>query len=113
MKLFKTIWHLRRVFIIPPGAPRLNALAALISLMALGILFLTFRATPAGAGLDPTAGPALQLAQTPVPATTAGKKAAAGLSREELNRQIHHAVHGSLLALKLHVALLDLGKHRI
>ena len=113
MKLLKTIWHLRRVFVIPPGAPRLNALAALISLMALGILFLTFRATPAGAGLDPSAAPRLQLAQTPAPAAFAGKKATAGLSRDDLNRQIHHAVHGSLLALKLHVALLDLGRHRI
>jgi hypothetical protein len=35
------------------------------------------------------------------------------LSPDELNRQIHRAVHGSLVALKLHVALLDLGRHRI
>jgi len=35
------------------------------------------------------------------------------LSPDELNRQIRRAVHGSLVALKLHVALLDLGRHRI
>src|SRR5262249_11735785 len=38
---------------------------------------------------------------------------ASAASREELTRQIHNAVHGSRVALQLHVALLDLGKHRI
>jgi len=114
MKLLKTIWHLRRLVAIPPGTPRLNALAALIGLMALGILGLTFHAKPAGAGLDRLAGPVpqLHLARPETP-SAGGAKALSEPSREELNRQIDHAVHGSIVALQLHVALLDLGRHRI
>lgn len=115
MKYLQKIWHLRRIFTIPPGAPRLNALAALIGLMAVGILFLTFRATPAGAGLDRTAAATtqIQVAQATLPAEATGQKPLSSLSREEINRQIQSAVHGSRLALQLHVALLDLGRHRI
>jgi hypothetical protein len=55
MKLLKQVWQFRKFLTIPPGAPRLNCLAALICAMALGILSLTFHATPAGAGLDNSA----------------------------------------------------------
>jgi hypothetical protein len=113
MKLLKTVRRLRRIIIFPAGAPRLNALAALIGLMALGVLFVTFRATPAGGGLDPSAIPQLNASGSPISSGAHGRNEALALSPDELNRQIRGAVHGSLVALKLHVALLDLGRHRI
>lgn len=116
MKRLKQLWQLRRILSIPPGAARLNCLAALISAMAMGILLLTFHATPAGAGLDNSAlaGPQLQLSS---PAATtnasAGQDALAQLSSDELKRRIHSAIHTSRLALQLHIALLEAGKHRL
>src|SRR5258708_29832724 len=113
MKLLKTVRRLRRIIKIPAGAPRLNALAAFIGLMALGVLFVTFRATPAGGGLDPSAIPQFNASGSPISSGPHGRNEASALSPEELNRQIHRAVHGSLVALKLHVALLDLGRLQI
>ena len=118
MTLLKTVGRLRRIIIISPGAPRQNALAALIGLMALGVLFVTFRATPAGGGLDPSAIPQLKASGSPISSgetapLPGGRNEALALSPDELNRQIQGAVHGSHVALKLHVALLDLGRHRI
>lgn len=118
MKLLKTVRRLRRIIIIPPGASRLNALAALIGLLALGVLLVTFRATPVGGGLDPSAIPQLHASGSPISsgetgALPGGRYAALPLSPDELNGQIRRAVHGSLVALKLHVAMLDLGRHRI
>lgn len=114
MMHLKKIWQLRRILAVPPGAPRLNLIAALICLMALTILFLTFQATPAGAGLDRTAIAAPQLTTSiSQPAAFDNPGSPSSLSREELNRQMQHAVHGSRVALQLHVALLELGKHRI
>jgi hypothetical protein len=100
------------------GARRLKALAALISLMALGVLFVTFRATGAGGRHDPSAIRQLNASRSPIFSAAHGRNEALVLSpdqfnRAELNRQIRRAVHGSLVALKLHVALLDLGRHRI
>lgn len=118
MTLLKTVRRLRRIIIIPariipPGAPRLNALATLIGLLALGVLFVTFRATPAGRGLDPSAIPQYAGSVSPISSGVHGRYDALALSPDDLNRQIHRAVHGSHVALKLHVALLDLGRHRI
>jgi hypothetical protein len=122
MKRLKQIWQFRRVVAIPvraipPGAPRLNCLAALISGLALGILWLTFHAKPAGAGheLSAKAAPQLQVS-SPAPETTADAAGSSGLSSlppEELNRRMHTVIHSSKLALQLHVALLEVGKHRI
>src|SRR5262245_36208494 len=64
MMRLKQVWQLRKTVRIPPGEPRLNFLAALIGAMALGILFLTFHATPAGAGLDNSALSGLPLTVT-------------------------------------------------
>ncbi len=117
MKRLKQVWQLRKYATIPRGAARLNVLAALIGAMALGILLLTFHATPPGVGLDNSAlaGPQLQVAAPSRPAgnTAAGTDPLAALSPAELNRQFHQAIHGSRLALRLHIALLELGKHRI
>jgi hypothetical protein len=114
MKRLKQIWQIRKYLAIPPGAPRLNFLAALISAMALGILVLTFNATPAGAGLDNSAlsAPQLQLS-SPASKPTAGQGAPSALSSDELNRRIQSAIHTSRLALQLHIALLEAGKHRL
>ena len=117
MKRLKLVWQFRRVFAIPPGAPRLNCLAALISSMALGILCLTFHAKPAGAGNDISVKSAPQL-QIASPAAGAGAEASASsglssLSAEEINRRMQTVIHSSKLALQLHVALLEVGKHRI
>lgn len=117
MKRLKQFWQLRRFAAIPPGTPRLNFLAALIGAMALGVLLLTFHAAPAGTGRDHAAlsTPTLQLnaRSAAQPADAASDKALSSLSVEQLNQQIRSAIHGSRLALQLHVALLELGKHRI
>ncbi|MGE5194138.1 MAG: DUF1571 domain-containing protein [Deltaproteobacteria bacterium] len=112
MTLLKTVRRLRHI-IIPPGAPRLNALAVLIGVLALGVLYVAFRATPAGGGLDHSAIPQLNASGSPISSGADGRNEALTLSPDELNHQIRRAVHGSLVALKLHVALLDLGRHRI
>jgi hypothetical protein len=117
MKRLKQVWQYRKAVRIPPGETRLNVLAALIGAMALGILFLTFHATPAGAGLDNSAlsGPQLQVSAygpTTAPSATSQDNLAA-LSIEELNRRIHREIHGSRLSLRLHIALLEIGKSRI
>jgi hypothetical protein len=109
----KTVRRLRHIIIIPPGAPRLNALAALIGLMALGVLLVAFRATPAGGGLDHSTIPQVNASGSLISSGADGRNEALALSADELNHQIRRAVHGSLVALKLHVALLDLGRHRI
>ncbi len=117
MKRLKQVWQLRRVMAIPPGAPRLNCLAALISGLALGILYLTFHAKPAGAGHELSAKTAPQFSVCAPPADTAADVAGSGglssLSAEELNRRMTSVIHSSKLALQLHVALLEVGKSRI
>src|SRR5260221_10550891 len=118
MKRLKQLWQIRRIFTIPPGAPRLNCLAALIASMAVGILFLTFHAKPAGGGLGASARTGLQPQISASPASrhaspAIGKDAHGSLSLDELNKAIHKAIHGSRLALKLHVALLELGQQRL
>src|SRR5262245_45372506 len=116
MKRLKQLWQFRRVATIPPGAPRLNCLAALISAMALGILALTFQATPAATGLDNSAlaAPQLHLSAPVAETKSSGSQAAPGaLSSDEVNRRIQGAIHTSRLALQLHIALLEAAKHRI
>ncbi|HMC11500.1 MAG TPA: DUF1571 domain-containing protein, partial [Pirellulaceae bacterium] len=117
MKRLKQVWQLRRVVVIPPGAPRLNCLAALISGLALGVLWLTFHAKPAGAGheLSAKAAPQLQIGSPACdsPADGAGSNGLSSLPPEELNRRMNTVIHSSRLALQLHVALLEVGKHRI
>ncbi len=114
MKRLKKVWQLRRYIMIPPGAPRLNFLAAIIGALALGILLLTFHVKPAGAGLDNSAfaAPKLQVSPTPV-ASAADVRGLSSLSVDELNKRINNAIHGSRVALELHVAQLEVGKHRI
>jgi hypothetical protein len=116
MKRLKQVWQLKKFIVIPRGAARLNVLAALIGAMALGILVLTFHVSPAGAGLDNAAlaMPQLQVS-SPSPAASDAATAAglSSLSAEELKRRIHREIHGSRLALQLHIALLEVGKHRI
>ena len=106
MKRLKQVWQYRRVVAIPPGAPRLNCLAALISGLALGILWLTFHAKPAGAGHELSAKTAPQLqVSSPAPEGTADAASSSALSSlppEELNRRMHTVIHSSKLALQLH-----------
>ncbi len=116
MKRLKQVWQLRKVLVIPRGAARLNVLAALIGVMALGILMLTFHVTPAGAGLDASAAavPQLRLSgPSQVASDAAGQPGLSSLSADELNRRIQREIHGSRLALRLHIALLELGKQRL
>ena len=115
MKRIKQLWHLKRHCRIPSGAVRMNCLAALICLLALGVLILNFQATPAGAGLDAAtlAGPQFAATPAPVASSVDGAAGLSSLSIEELNKRIHSAIHGSKLALQLHVALLEVGRHRI
>jgi hypothetical protein len=110
-----SIWKLRKHLSIPPGASRQNCLAGLIAAMALGVLFLTFRTKPAGAGLDALAKSAPQL-QGSSPTPSAGNPNSGNTTSippGEINRQVQSAIRGSRLALQLHVALLEVGKHRI
>jgi hypothetical protein len=117
MRRIKQLWQLKKIVRFPSGTIRMNCLAAIICLMAFGILVLNFQATPAGAGLDAAATIDTQLVATPapvMPATTTGDQSGlSSLSLDELNKRIHSAIHGSKLALQLHVALLELGKQRI
>jgi hypothetical protein len=117
MKRLKQVWQYRKAVRIPAGETRLNLLAGLIGAMALGILFLTFHATPAGAGLDNSPLSGLPLTVTAygpsAPLSAAGQDNLSSLSIEELNRRIHREIHGSRLALRLHIALLEVGKSRI
>ena len=117
MKRLKQVWQLRRVVAIPPGAPRLNCLAALISGLALGVLWLTFHARPAGAGheLSAKTAPQLQVSSPAVgsAAEAAGSNGLSTLPPEEINRRMHTVIHSSKLALQLHVALLEVGMHRM
>jgi len=68
---------------------------------------------PAGGRLDPSATPQSNASRSPIFSGADGGNEVLSLSPDELNRQIRRAVHGSLVALRLHVALLDLGRHRI
>ena len=106
--------------LFPPGTFRLNCLAALISAMAFSILILNFQATPVGAGFESESA----IPQTPsIPQmggdsgsgapNLASQTGADGKATADINRQIHSAIHGSRLALQLHVALLEIGKHRL
>src|SRR5882724_8434048 len=117
MKRLKQVWHLRRFATIPPGAPRLNALAALIGAMALGILLVTFHAKPAGAGLDSAALTASQLKLSTtvkeLGSGATGRRDFASLSVDEMNSRIYGAIHSSRIALQLHLTLLELGKHQL
>jgi len=116
MKRLKQLWNLRRLAAIPAGAPRLNVLAALIGASAFGILLLTFHAKPAGAGLGYSALSTPQLSMTAPPAARgadASGPALDSLSLDELNARVRNAIHGSRLALQLHVALLEVGKNRL
>lgn len=117
MRRIKKLWQLKRFCRFPSGTIRMNCLAGLICLMAFAILVLNFQATPAGAGLDASAlaGPQLSATAVPMPASTAAgdQNGLSALSLGELNKRIHNAIHGSKLALQLHVALLELGKHRM
>ena len=58
------------------GARRLKALAALISLMALGVLFVTFRATGAGGRHDPSAIRQLNASRSPIFSAAHGRNEA-------------------------------------
>jgi hypothetical protein len=115
MKRIKQLWQLKRYCRIPSGAIRMNCLAALICLLALGVLILNFQATPAGAGLDAAALAGPQVLATAAPIMNPSRDAAglSSLSVEEINQRIHSAIHGSKLALQLHVALLEVGRNRI
>ena len=112
--VLRRLWQLRRRLVIPPGTSRQNFLAGLAVVAAAGTLALTFRTRPAGAGLETAAksAPSIQ-SSSPAPAIGENSGIAGNLSQAELNKQIQSAIRGSRLSLQLHVALLELGKHRI
>jgi Protein of unknown function (DUF1571) len=109
---FGFLWRQRKRLVVPPGTPRQNCLAGMIVAMSLGILFLTFRTRPAGAGLDTASKSAPQI-QSSAPAATISEGSLGNISQADLNKQIQTAIRGSRLSLQLHVALLEVGKHRI
>ncbi|MFN0055714.1 MAG: DUF1571 domain-containing protein [Planctomycetales bacterium] len=117
MTLLRKVWQLKKFLRLPPGAARMNCLAAFIGALAVVILALNFHATPAGAGLDAAslAGGQFATGASPMISMPLGgsDQGLSGLSADELNKRIHGAIHGSKLALQLHVALLELGRHRI
>lgn len=111
------LWHVKKHLGLPQGATRMNCLAAVICLMSAGILVLSFQATPAGAGLD-AEGMADSMSSTPVATAPAvvpvgDENEPQTLSVAEINQRIDQAINGSRVALHLHVALLELGRHRI
>lgn len=116
MRRIKQLWNVRKICRMPSGTIRMNCLAAMICLMAFGILVLNFQATPAGAGLDAATLAGSQIIATPAPVISPAEgdqQGHATLSLDELNKRMQSAIHGSKLALQLHVTLLELGRHRI
>lgn len=97
---------------------RQNCLAVGISLSAVLVLILNFQAAPAGAGADPAnSAPPLTSVSVDTPANSALDPALLGDGQPEdlrdLHRRIQTAIHGSRVALQLHVTLLELGRHRM
>lgn len=113
----------RKVFAVPAGQTRLNCLAVLIAFLASAILLLNFQSTPAGAGVEiskAAAGTMPVLIQPDGTPADAGQTSAAnGVSGEPAQKghdskvQVHSAIHASKVAMQLHIALLELGIHRI
>lgn len=101
----------------PAGTLRLNCLAALISLVAFCILVLNFQATPAGAGAQSTEAEVPMPTESPRVATLPSETSSASENgkpaSEDFQRQMQSAIHSSRVALQLHTALLELGKHRL
>jgi Protein of unknown function (DUF1571) len=116
MQRLVKVWRLRSKCRFPSGATRLNCLAALIGLITLAVLMLSFQAAPAGAGLDAhrRMGRSLGVAAVAPAAQVIGdQNAMAGLNLEEVNRQIQSSISTSPIALQLHVTLLELGVQRM
>lgn len=112
MKHLKALWKLRRLLRFPAGEARFNALAAMVCLLALGMLMLSFHTKPADAGLGSSAlGP--QTASLSAGPVSDDAGAGRGMSATELRQRLHGAVHSSRLALELHVAMLELGRQRL
>ena len=109
----------RMPFSLPAIQTRLNCLAILIAVLASTILLLNFQAAPAGAG--PEVSKSAIDASVPVPvadepeavSAPAESATAAGPTPQEIKRQVHSAIHASKVAMQLHIALLELGIHRI
>src|SRR4051812_35981176 len=103
MTRFVRLGPLSRFCRLPTGAARMNFLAAIICLMAFGILVLNFQATPAGAGLDAATliGGQPSASTEPMASGTAGGSAFGPASAEgdDLNKRIHEAVNGSRLVM--------------
>lgn len=88
-----------------PGAVQCNCLAGFICLMALGIVLLNFKGTPAGAGSS-TASRLAVAAVAPAPEKDLGSKVA------DLGN-LNAAIRSSRVALLLHIAQLELGLQRL
>lgn len=108
------------VFSLPAVQTRLNCLAILIALLASAILLLNFQAAPAGAGPE-TSNVAKDAALTTDEpgepedhaAPSAPATGAPVQNAQDTKRQVHSAIHASKVAMQLHIALLELGKHRV
>ncbi|RPI82177.1 MAG: hypothetical protein EHM42_09760, partial [Planctomycetaceae bacterium] len=112
MKHLRAICQLRRFLKFPAGEARFNALAAMVCLLALGMLLLSFHTKPADAGLGSMSlGPhSAALTAGPAASDASGGQ---GVSAADLRKKLHGAVHSSRLALELHVAMLELGRQRL
>lgn len=104
----------------PTGATQLNCLAAMIGLVAVAVMMLNSQARPAGAGVDRSrfTGTASLGSSRPTfdvanPFQTPGEAQGKNALTQNIAQQLHSAAHTSKLALQLHVALLELGKHRL
>ncbi len=112
MKHLHTVWRLRRYVRLPLGEARFNLLAALVCLLACGMLGLSFHTKPADAGLSASSrGP--KTTGLSVRGNLADLGSGAGLTQDELRKRVQGAMQTSRMALELHVAMLELGRRRM
>jgi len=104
--------------IVPKGTTRHNCLAVFLTLVALGVLIITFDAEPAGAepaGVLPIpviTGNQPQSTNPPVGGVSSDK-AGETQTAAVTTQTTEQAIKSSRLALEYHVALLEIGQHRL
>jgi hypothetical protein len=103
--------------IVPQGTTRRNCLAVFLTLVALGVLILNFDAEPAGAEPEAVLPMPVCPISEPLPptkTTTGGSAKTGDVQTVSLTPQnTEQAIKRSRLAMEHHIALLEVGRHRL
>jgi hypothetical protein len=100
--------------IVPPGNTRRNCLAAFLTLIALGVLILNFDAEPAGAEPESVVPmPVCPISEPLPPSKSAGEKSGDVQTASLTPEAAEQAIKRSRLAMEHHIALLEVGRHRL